>query len=164
MKKKYIHNYVYFLGKISSSTPWRNRLWGFLTSTGDPRVRWRGWRLTRRSSRVIELCFLVWQLKKIFKLYVIANKINRSAAKRQHIYIWFGYWFLETSCGKSIKLLLSNYYQRPFLWEETMLRIDHFRNQNLNSNIIVMQNLSIYADIGKAVCSIKSIYQYQQQM
>lgn len=150
MKKKYIHNYVYFFRQDFIKHPLEKPFVRVPDQYRRPEGEMEGMTSYKKEFTGNWTLFFSMAVKKIFKLYVIANKSMVRQLKGS-IYIWFGYWFLETSCGKSIKLLLSNYYQRPFLWEETMLRIDHFRNQNLNSNIIVMQNLSIYADIGKAV-------------
>lgn len=150
MKKKYIHNYVYFFRQDFIKHPLEKPFVRVPDQYRRPEGEMEGMTSYKKEFTGNWTLFFSMAVKKIFKLYVIANK-SMVRQLKDSIYIWFGYWFLETSCGKSIKLLLSNYYQRPFLWEETMLRIDHFRNQNLNSNIIVMQNLSIYADIGKAV-------------
>lgn len=149
-KKKYIHNYVYFFRQDFIKHPLEKPFVRVPDQYRRPEGEMEGMTSYKKEFTGNWTLFFSMAVKKIFKLYVIANK-SMVRQLKDSIYIWFGYWFLETSCGKSIKLLLSNYYQRPFLWEETMLRIDHFRNQNLNSNIIVMQNLSIYADIGKAV-------------
>lgn len=150
MKKKYIHNYVYFFRQDFIKHPLEKPFVRVPDQYRRPEGEMEGMTSYKKEFTGNWTLFFSMAVKKIFKLYVIANK-SMVRQLKDSIYIWYGYWFLETSCGKSIKLLLSNYYQRPFLWEETMLRIDHFRNQNLNSNIIVMQNLSIYADIGKAV-------------
>lgn len=150
MKKNYIHNYVYILRQDFIKHPLEKPFVRVPDQYRRPEGEMEGMTSYKKEFTGNWTLFFSMAVKKIFKLYVIANK-SMVRQLKDSIYIWFGYWFLETSCGKSIKLLLSNYYQRPFLWEETMLRIDHFRNQNLNSNIIVMQNLSIYADIGKAV-------------
>lgn len=150
MKKIYIHNYVYFFRQDFIKHPLEKPFVRVPDQYRRPEGEMEGMTSYKKEFTGNWTLFFSMAVKKIFKLYVIANK-SMVRQLKDSIYIWFGYWFLETSCGKSIKLLLSNYYQRPFLWEETMLRIDHFRNQNLNSNIIVMQNLSIYADIGKAV-------------
>lgn len=119
-EKNYIHNYVYIFRQDFIKHPLEKPFVRVPDQYRRPEGEMEGMTSYKKEFTGNWTLFFSMAVKKIFKLYVIANKINRSAAKRQHIYIWFEYLFLETSCGKSIKLLLSNYYQRPFLREDNV--------------------------------------------